>query len=76
MELTKKILNISIAISIITCSFALFIYSIKGNTVNAQTTSYNGFDVIGVLNGGVGKYDIIGFNPKTGQTKILGYGKY
>ncbi len=36
MELTKKILNISIAISIVLLSFSVFIYSIRDNKAVAM----------------------------------------
>jgi len=76
MDKTKKILNIATGISIVICSISLFIFSIQGNTAHAQIPTPNGFQVVGVLNGGVGVYDVIGFNPKTGETKILGKGHY
>ena len=76
MDKTKKIINVAVGISIVLCSFSLFIFSIKENTANAQTLAPNTFQVVGVLNAGVGIYDVIGFNPKTGETKIVGKGHY
>jgi hypothetical protein len=63
-------------ISMILCSISLLICSVKGNTASAQGEAVNGYDVAGVIGAGISKYDIIGYNPKTGATKILTAGRY
>ena len=71
MELTKKILNVSIAISMVLLSISVFIYSVKDNKANAapQMTS-DGFVVAGVAVGE--RTVVIGYNPQTRQTTQLG----
>jgi hypothetical protein len=76
MEKTKFFLNVAIGISIIICSFSLLIFSIKGNTANAQSASRNDYQAVGVLGAGIDKYVVVGYNYKTGDTKIIANSKY
>jgi len=76
MNQAKNILRVSAAISILLCSVSLFIFSIKGNTATAQIRPANDFQAIGVLGAGIGKYVVVGYNPKTGVTKIISNGRY
>ncbi len=76
MDKTKQTLNIALSLSIILCSLSIFIISIKGTTAIGQISTQNGFQAVGVVNGGIDVYDVIGFNAKTGETKILAKGKY
>jgi len=76
MERTKKFLEISIGTSLIILSLSILIFSVKQNMATAQIPNASGYQAVGVVNGGVGTYDIIGYNPKTGGTKILTTGHY
>ena len=73
METTKKILNVAIAISIVLLSLSVFIYSVKDNKAIAapqMTSDGDGFVVAGVAVGE--RTVVIGYNPKTRQTRQLG----
>ena len=76
MDKAKKLLNISIGISLVLCSFSLLIFSTRNNIAKAQNVSQGNYVVVGLLNEGIGKYCVIGYNKETGGTKILAHGKY
>jgi len=74
MEQTKKILNITISISMVLLSLSAFIYSVKSAT--AQTASAkqiqdaNGYAVVGaVCNSQSAEEYVILYNPTTGKAK-------
>ncbi|MCX6320231.1 MAG: hypothetical protein NTX93_00275 [Bacteroidia bacterium] len=76
MERTKRILNISIAISIVLCSLSIFIYSLKNNTANAQPVVpadvYKAIDVLySTSSAGYEDIIVIGYNEQTKNIKIL-----
>ncbi len=71
METTKKILNVSIAISIVLLSLSVFIYSVKDNkAIAAPEMTSDGFVIAGVAVGE--RTAVIGYNPQTRQTRELG----
>jgi hypothetical protein len=72
MNKTKMFLNISIGISIVICSIALLVFSCKDAPANAQTIDVNGYMVVAMHDDWRGdKSCVIGYNPKTGDMKIL-----
>jgi len=74
MELTKKILNISIATSIVLLSLSVFIYSIRDNKAIAAPQTDSGYIVAGVVNVPYGNSvitKVIGYNQKTAEIRVL-----
>ena len=68
MEQAKKILNIAIAFSIMLCSLSIFIYSLKGTSVNAKPMG--NYSPVGIVTDG-GVIAVIGYNATNGDIKIL-----
>lgn len=68
MELTKKILNISIAFSIVLLSLSVFIYSIKDSkaTANPVGDAYGYSPVGAVLKNGT--VYVVGYKYSAGQS--------
>lgn len=74
MDLTKKILNVAIAFSMITLSTAVFIYSIRDSkAIAAPEMSMDGYAVAGASISAAGDIVIMGYNPKTKDSKVLSY---
>jgi len=74
MEQTKKILNITISISMVLLSLSAFIYSVKSATAKTasakQIQEANGYVVVGaVCNSRSNGLYVLLYNPTTGQAK-------
>lgn len=72
MELTKKILHISIAFGIVCLSLSALIYSVKDNKAIAAPPQANkdGYIVAGITPIMM-DIAVIGYNPTTGDMKLL-----
>ncbi len=74
MELTKKILNVSIAISLVLLSLSVFIYSVRDNkAIAAPEVAKDGYVVVGIRHTG-STINVVGYNPKLNDIKILAGG--
>jgi len=80
MEITKKILNISIAVSLVVSSFALLIFSVRDSkAIAAPRIPKDEFTAIGVAYGDymnqnsrrVAGFVVWGYNPTTNVMKPL-----
>lgn len=75
MELSKKILNFSIAFGIVMLSLSVFVYSLKDSKAYAKApVTSDGYEVVGVISYTVGMsmYSaVVGFNPTTKEMKAL-----
>ena len=77
MEVTKKIFNIAIAFSVVTLSISVFIYSIRDNRAMAAAPEMtdDGYIVAGTAFYVGGDVGVVGYNPKTKDTKLIGFKK-
>lgn len=74
MDLTKKILNVAIAFSIVVLSISIFIYSIRDSkAIAAPEMSVDGYAIAGASISAAGDIVIMGYNPKTKDSKVLSY---
>ncbi len=76
MEISKKVLNFSIAFSIVMLSLSVFVYSLKDSKAYATPpqASADGFEAIGVTTyqyGVTAWSAVIGYNAKTKEMKSL-----
>ncbi len=81
MEKTRKILNISIALSIVLCSLSIFIYSLNYKTATAKpvnTMLDNDYKLAGIVDDGPhsdGTFvKVIGYNETSGEIKVMAQG--
>jgi hypothetical protein len=71
MELTKKILNISIAFGIVCLSLSALIYSARDSkAIAAPQNNGNNYEVAGIAQVMM-DFAVIGYNRTTGDMKIL-----
>lgn len=73
---SKKMLRISIAVSIVLCSLSIFIFSLNFNPANASSANTNldnNYKIVGVINDVTNDYiiSVIGYNEVTGSVKVI-----
>lgn len=74
MDLTKKVLNVAIAFSMVMLSLGVFIYSIRDSkAIAAPEMTPDGYVVAGSAAFPGGDIAVIGYNPKTKDSKVLAY---
>ena len=73
MQTSKRFLHIAMGISAIFLSLALLIFSIRTNTANAQQPLSRGYIPAGIHPDGENVGFVVGYNPQTGDAKIIAH---
>ena len=76
VDLSKTILRLSIAVSIVLSSLGIFIFSLNYNSAKAKSINPlqdGNYEVVGVISDAATNYKIcvIGYDKSTGSVKIL-----